>query len=104
MKLADNLTLNPELTALLEKLSEHTDENTTLASFFDARGLSCPMPLLKAKVALRGVPDGQGLYLLASDKNSQTDITAFCQKNGLSVQAWERDGAYHFVIVKPVVI
>lgn len=68
---------------------------------FDARGMNCPMPLLKAKVALRGVPDGGGLYLLASDKNSQTDLIAFCQKQALSVQAWTQEDTYHFIIIKP---
>lgn len=67
---------------------------------FDARGLSCPMPLLKTKVLLRDVPLGEGLYLIASDKNSQTDLVAFCQKQSLTVHTWAEGETYHFVIVK----
>lgn len=91
---------HPDIPALPAHAPSDIDP-TVISQFFDARGLSCPMPLLKAKVALRSVPDGGGLYLLASDKNSQTDIRAFCQKQGLSVQAWEHDEVCHFVIIKP---
>ena len=46
----------------------------------DGRGLACPMPLLKTKVALRGVAEGESLYVVATDPNSQADIVAFCQQ------------------------
>lgn len=49
-------------------------------SLVDGRGLACPMPLLKTKVALRTVPVGDSLYVVATDSNSQADITAFCQQ------------------------
>ncbi|MCQ4974611.1 sulfurtransferase TusA family protein, partial [Bifidobacterium pseudocatenulatum] len=45
--------------------------------FVDRRGLACPMPLLKTKVALRDVTAGESLYVVATDANSQADITAF---------------------------
>lgn len=79
-----------------------------IAVFFDARGLPCPMPLLKAKVNLRTVADGKALYLVASDKNSQTDLVAFCQKNALTVHTWhsttpnDEKSVYHFIIQKPM--
>lgn len=44
----------------------------------DGRGLACPMPLLKTKVALREVNANEALYVVATDPNSQADITAFC--------------------------
>ncbi|WP_201554710.1 sulfurtransferase TusA family protein [Psychrobacter sp. 72-O-c] len=46
----------------------------------DGRGLACPMPLLKTKVALRNVAIGDSLYVVATDPNSQADITAFCRQ------------------------
>lgn len=82
-------------------LSDKGLDEGQIYAVFDARGMSCPMPLLKAKVVLRGVPEGGGLYLLASDKNSQTDLIAFCQKQGLLVQAWTQDDICHFIIIKP---
>ena len=47
----------------------------------DGRGLACPMPLLKTKVALRSVVSGESLYVVATDPNSQADIMAFCQQS-----------------------
>ncbi len=47
----------------------------------DGRGLACPMPLLKTKVALRNLSVGESLYIVATDPNSQADITAFCQQS-----------------------
>ncbi|MGP5211991.1 sulfurtransferase TusA family protein [Psychrobacter alimentarius] len=49
--------------------------------FVDGRGLACPMPLLKAKVGLRDVANGESLYVVATDANSQADITAFCRQS-----------------------
>ena len=39
------------------------------------------MPLLKTKVALRDVASGDSLYVVATDPNSQADITAFCRQS-----------------------
>lgn len=77
------------------------DALNKISQFFDARNMSCPMPLLKAKIALRSVGAGEALYLIASDKNSQTDLVAYCQKNSLKVATWgeEQGGAvFHFLI------
>ncbi|WP_201529272.1 MULTISPECIES: sulfurtransferase TusA family protein [Psychrobacter] len=67
--------------------SVQLDDNDVLAtsaihikSIVDGRGLACPMPLLKTKVALREVNIGESLYVVATDPNSQADITAFCQQ------------------------
>lgn len=99
---ADADWLSGELNAQANKPTD------TIVAFFDARGLPCPMPLLKAKVSLRQVADGKALYLVASDKNSQNDLVAFCQKNTLLVHTWhstnpsnETQIVYHFVIQKP---
>lgn len=75
-----------------------------VGAFIDACHLPCPMPLLKAKVTLKQVVDGESLYLIASDKNSQTDLVAFCQKNTLSVHTWQtahlQTTLFHFIITK----
>ena len=51
----------------------------------DGRGLACPMPLLKTKVALRTMKPLESVYILATDPNSQTDLDAFCQQAGLQL-------------------
>ena len=60
-----------------------------IRNFVDGRGLACPMPLLKTKVALRNVAIGESLYIVATDPNSQADITAFCRQ---SQQVQSSDG------------
>lgn len=48
----------------------------------DARGLSCPMPLLKAKLELNRLPSGAMLKVLATDAGSQRDFRAFARLAG----------------------
>ena len=56
-----------------------TDASVLIKNMVDGRGLACPMPLLKTKVALRTINHGESLYVVATDPNSQADILAFCQ-------------------------
>ena len=58
-----------------------TDSGVIIKQIVDGRGLACPMPLLKTKVALRNVAMNEALYIIATDPNSQADIVAFCQQN-----------------------
>ena len=55
-------------------------ESVMIKNMVDGRGLACPMPLLKTKVALRDVSTGESVYVVATDPNSQADILAFCQQ------------------------
>ena len=95
-----------------------------IKNMVDGRGLACPMPLLKTKVALRSVLTGESLYVVATDPNSQADIMAFCQQsvqidanNSLSLtinqatvsdnetesdnySKYSVDTIYHFIITK----
>ena len=48
----------------------------------DARGLSCPMPLLKTKKALKNLKAGQILEIWGTDPGSKNDIPDFCKKGG----------------------
>ena len=48
----------------------------------DARGLSCPMPMLRTKKALKGIAAGQVLEVWGTDPGSKNDISDFCRKNG----------------------
>ncbi|HJH09428.1 MAG TPA: sulfurtransferase TusA family protein [Psychrobacter pasteurii] len=57
----------------------------TLSALVDGRGMACPMPLLKTKVALRSVQPSESVYILATDPNSQTDLAAFCQQARLEM-------------------
>lgn len=48
----------------------------------DACGLSCPLPLLKAKLELNRLPSGARLKVLATDAGSQRDFRAFAKLAG----------------------
>lgn len=48
----------------------------------DARGLNCPLPILRAKKALAGMASGQLLRVLATDTGSLRDFQAFARQTG----------------------
>lgn len=48
----------------------------------DARGLECPMPLLKAKQALNRMQCGECLQVRATDPGSVRDFRVFCEQSG----------------------
>jgi tRNA 2-thiouridine synthesizing protein A len=48
----------------------------------DARGLNCPLPILKAKKALAQMSSGQVLKVLATDPGSLRDFQAFSRQTG----------------------
>jgi len=65
----------------------------------DAKGLNCPLPILKAKKALKDVPVGETLEVLATDPGSVADFDAFCRATGNElVESTKNDDVYRFVI------
>ncbi|WP_406622734.1 sulfurtransferase TusA family protein [Acidovorax sp. SDU_ACID1] len=48
----------------------------------DARGLNCPLPILRAKKALADMASGQLLKVLATDTGSLRDFQAFARQTG----------------------
>lgn len=48
----------------------------------DARGLNCPLPILRAKKALTDMTSGQVLRILATDPGSVKDFQAFAKQTG----------------------
>lgn len=48
----------------------------------DARGLSCPLPVLKARKALKSMASGEQLRLLATDPKAVQDVRALCEATG----------------------
>jgi tRNA 2-thiouridine synthesizing protein A len=67
----------------------------------DARGLACPMPLLKAKRALNAMRVGQRLRVLATDQGSVRDFRVFAEQSGhLLLDSDETDGVYRYLMEK----
>ena len=48
----------------------------------DAQGLKCPLPVLKARKAMRNLPEGGVLRVLATDPGAAKDFEHFCEVTG----------------------
>ena len=65
----------------------------------DAKGLNCPLPILKAKKAILEVPKAGTLEVLSTDAGSVADFAAFCRTTGNTMlESSEASGVYRFVI------
>ena len=65
----------------------------------DARGLSCPMPIVKTAQTVKAIPSGAAVELLATDPGSIKDVAAWCRATGNELVEQTSDGAvYRFVI------
>lgn len=83
---------------MTELSSARIDGETLL----DTTGLSCPLPILKAKRTLNLLPPGSHLRILASDPVTMRDFPAFCRQTGhaLLKNCELAAGRYEFVIRK----
>ena len=67
----------------------------------DARGLNCPLPILRAKKSIQGLASGQVLHIVATDPGSVKDFEAFCKQTGNELlAATQQNGEYLFDIRK----
>lgn len=69
----------------------------------DARGLKCPLPVLKARKALKDVAPGGMLRVLATDPGAARDFVQFCAATGYELleSIESADGVLGFLIRKP---
>ncbi|MDA0823731.1 MAG: sulfurtransferase TusA family protein [Proteobacteria bacterium] len=67
----------------------------------DAKGLNCPLPILKTKKALKDVPIDGTLEVLSTDPGSVADFQAFCRTTGNDLlEHTQDDNVYRFLIKK----
>lgn len=57
----------------------------------DARGLNCPLPILRCKKALAEISNGQVLKVMATDPGSVKDFQAFCKQTGHELLSLEQN-------------
>ena len=70
-------------------------------TLLDARGLKCPLPVLRARKAIQGLAPGAVLQVLATDPGSVRDFQAFCEATGhVLVEQTEEGGAFSFRVRK----
>ena len=66
----------------------------------DAKGLNCPLPILKAKKALKDVPAGGTLEIQATDPGSVADFEAFCRTTGNELMESKTDNGVFVFLIK----
>jgi tRNA 2-thiouridine synthesizing protein A len=66
----------------------------------DTRGLSCPLPILKAKKALGELTSGQLLKVMATDAGSVRDFQAFAKQTGNELVEQQNIGAEFIHILR----
>lgn len=67
----------------------------------DARGLQCPMPIIKLSQAINVAATGDVVELISTDRGSCTDVPAWTADMGHVLKEWtEQDGEFRFLIQK----
>jgi TusA-related sulfurtransferase len=67
----------------------------------DARGLLCPMPVVKAGKEMKGLAEGQVLKVLATDRGAIADFPAWAEDTGNTLLDWrEEQGVLVFYLRK----
>jgi TusA-related sulfurtransferase len=86
---------------LLAQAGMRDDTAPMSETVLDVKGMTCPLPVLRANRALRSLPAGARLRVLATDRASVADFQAFCRETGhdLLSQA-EEAGVFSFTIRK----
>lgn len=72
---------------------------SAIAQRVDARGLSCPLPIVKSAIAIKPMASGELLEVLASDPGSTKDFVAWAAATGNElVESSVEAGVYRFVL------
>ena len=66
----------------------------------DARGLSCPMPIVKTAQAAKTVASGELIEVLATDPGSQRDFVAWCRSTGNDLVEKSTEGTVHRFLIR----
>jgi tRNA 2-thiouridine synthesizing protein A len=81
-----------------------SETSTSDDTVLDARGWTCPLPVLRARKLLKAMAVGETLAVLATDPGSVRDFEAFCRQTGNTLLESREDeqGVYHYRIRKLV--
>jgi len=76
-------------------------DNVQVARTLDAKGLSCPMPLLRTKKEIDKIKSGEILEVLGTDPGSRNDLPGWCTRGGHEfIGEKEESGYFRFFIKK----
>ncbi|MEQ8228732.1 MAG: sulfurtransferase TusA family protein [Rhodospirillales bacterium] len=71
-----------------------------MADTLDARGLKCPLPVLKAKKAMKPLVSGDTLTVLATDPSAPKDFEEFCAATGYALEENRTEGSDFIIIIR----
>ena len=75
--------------------------NTSATHSLDARGMNCPLPILRTKKTLSALSPGDTLSITSTDPGSVKDMQAFCNQTGhVLVSSNANQGEFVFLIRK----
>ena len=66
----------------------------------DARGLLCPMPIVKTAKAMKELAPGEVLKLMATDRGSVTDVPAWTETTGNELLEWHEEGDVFVFLIR----
>ena len=78
-------------------------DTVTPDEVLDAKGLNCPLPILKAKKSLKSMSNGQVLEIAATDPGSIKDFEAFSKATGNKLLKHWMDGDVFMFYIERVV-
>lgn len=80
-------------------MNSKKDSEVKIDQSLDAKGLNCPLPILKTKVLLNKMKTDEILFVEATDPHSQVDFEAYCARTKHSIlKSGISDGIYSFYI------
>jgi tRNA 2-thiouridine synthesizing protein A len=75
-------------------------EEAMADQLLDVKGLNCPLPILRAKKALKNVAIGGTLEVLATDPGAVKDFEAFCRTTGNELLSSKEDSKVFSFVIK----
>lgn len=80
-------------------METESENKNGYAQHLDVKGLNCPLPVLKAKVALNKMQPGEILHVEATDPHATIDFEAYCARTGHDIiRISETGGVIEFLI------
>jgi len=86
---------------VLNVIPKPTVRNITITNRLDARGLKCPMPIVKTAQEMRTMANGRVLEVVATDPGAVADFAAWCRSTGNELIESSHEGdVFRFVLLK----
>lgn len=75
-------------------------DQPTIDKDVNFEGLKCPLPVLKARKAIKEVPVGGRLRIRVTDPMAELDLKHFCHESGHEMESTDTEGDVHIFILR----